>query len=464
MSNLIEENKKLQQRNKELEMIFDSSYDEIFVTDGQGITIQVNSACERNYGIDAKDLIGKTVEELETMGVFDQSVTKKVMDTKQQVTMFQKTSQERFLIVTANPVLSEDGSLQKIICNSKDLTEVKKLKKKLEEMEELVEKYHEEIDELKSERFSGYVFISKPMQHVMDLVAKVSRTDVTVMITGESGVGKTALAKQLHNHSTRQSQPFLTVNCGSLPENLIESELFGYVEGAFTGASKGGKKGLFESADGGTIFLDEISELPLHLQVKLLRVLQEKEITRIGSIKDVPVDVRVIVATNKSLEAMVEEKQFREDLYYRLNVVPIDIPPLRERKDDILPLINHYIDIVENKYDKKVSLSTDAVQHLMNYKWPGNIRELENMMERIIVTASGSEVDVGELPGKITASQQQTVHYDNTDSLKSFLEKQEKALFQDLYKDYPSSYKIAELLNISQSSAIRKIQKHISQK
>ncbi|WP_243292667.1 sigma 54-interacting transcriptional regulator [Bacillus sp. FJAT-47783] len=455
--------KDLEQRNHELELIFESSYDEIFVTDGNGVTIRVNSACERNYGIKAEELIGKSAKQLEEMGIFNQSVTSEVIKSQKRVSMFQKTRNGRNLLVTANPVMNENGEIVRIVCNSKDLTEISQLKKQLSEMENLVEYYNNELKKVSSFHRENFVFESKQMQKVMELALKVAESDVTTLILGESGIGKTALAKIIHDESSRKGKVFKKINCGAIPESLIEAELFGYVDGAFTGAKKGGSKGLIESADDGTVFLDEIGELPYHLQAKLLHVLQEKTIQRIGDTKDIPVNVRFIAATNKNLEKMVEEKTFREDLYYRLHVVPIEIPPLRERKEDIIPLIQRTVEKMNEKHQKNTSISPEVTRILLEYNWPGNIRELENIIERLIVTTDQSVITSSHLPEKFQNLVKGKQLDESSLSLKDWLEAKEKELFCSLYEKYPSSYKIAKLLKISQSTANRKIQKYISQ-
>ena len=226
------------------------------------------------------------------------------------------------------------------------------------------------------------------MHNVMTLTKRLASVNTTVLITGESGVGKGLIAKQLHEEGNRCEGPFVTVNCGAIPDNLIESELFGYAPGAFTGSRSDGKKGLFEVAQSGTIFLDEISELPLNMQVKLLRVIQEREITPVGGVKPIPIDVRIVSATNRDLQDLVRQDKFREDLYYRLNVVPITVPPLRDRPEDILPLIQSNLHKYnENLREHKV-LSSEALTVLLKYPWPGNVRELQNIIERLIITTN----------------------------------------------------------------------------
>ena len=256
----------------------------------------------------------------------------------------------------------------------------------------------------------GIVGRSKEILEVLDLIHRVAPTNATVLLRGESGVGKELFARAIHFLSPRADKPFVAVNCGAIPENLLEAELFGYEKGAFTGAYSS-KKGKFELAQGGTIFLDEIGELPLQLQVKLLRVLQEKEIERLGGTKPVKVDVRIVAATNRDLEAMVREGKFREDLYYRLSVIPIFIPPLRERKEDIPVLVQHFLERFKKEYNKEVTVSPEVMDAFLNYEWKGNVRELQNVLERMVILDNDGVLTVGDLPREIRGGQSERPRY-----------------------------------------------------
>ncbi|MFA6293253.1 MAG: sigma-54 dependent transcriptional regulator [Victivallales bacterium] len=244
---------------------------------------------------------------------------------------------------------------------------------------------------------------SGPMLGVYRLIEKVAKTNSTVLILGESGTGKELVAKALHSSSPRHDAPFITVNCAAMPENLLESELFGYVKGAFTGANLN-KKGLFESAHGGSIFLDEISAMPLSMQVKMLRVLQEKEIRRVGGTETIPVDVRVIAASNENLEEKIERGEFRDDLYYRLSVIPIEIPLLKDRVEDIPLLVSHFLEQYEKENKQPVAISQDALRALFLYKWPGNVRELENVLKRAATLCENNTILLSDLPPAILSS------------------------------------------------------------
>lgn len=294
---------------------------------------------------------------------------------------------------------------------------------------------------------------SNKMQRIIDIIYQVAGVNSTILLLGESGVGKSKLAHMIHQVSNRSDKPFMAINCGTIPESLIESELFGYEDGAFTGSKRGGKKGLFEEADTGTVFLDEIAELPMNVQVKLLDVIQENKIRKVGSTKSQTVDLRIIAATNKDIKAMVDQKLFREDLYYRLNVVPLAIPPLRERKEEIPSLVNHFVKKCNQKYGLKVSLSAEMISRLQNYQWPGNIRELENVVERIVVTNSDEW-----LPGEShSVPSERSIEVKELIPLKEAKQLLERDLISRAYKKYKTTYKAAEALGVDQSTVAKKI-------
>ena len=447
--------------NRELEAIFDSTYDEIFVTDGNGVTLRVNAACERLYGLKASDLIGKNVRELEAQGIFSPSITLIVLKERQRVTMMQTTKTGRKLIVTATPVLDEKGDIVRIVSNSRDVTELTNLHQQLEAVELQVQRYYHELSELRKEhtRVEGIVAQSPEMERVLQLVRKVAAVDSTVLILGESGVGKNAIARVLHQLGKRKDGPFIEINCGAIPETLLESELFGYEGGAFTGARKTGKPGLIEVADKGTLFLNEVGELPPALQVKLLQVIQERRVVRVGGTRPLDVDIRIIAATNRDLEQMVADGRFRQDLYYRLNVVPIVIPPLRDRPEDIPPLVLHYMDRFNRKYGGNKRLSPKTLEVLTVYYWPGNVRELENVIERLYVTVDGPVIEVDSLPQAIKAGLAASLRGPGV-SLKKALEKLEQELILNSFRKHRNTYKVAAELGISQPSAARKIKKY----
>jgi transcriptional regulator with PAS, ATPase and Fis domain len=301
------------------------------------------------------------------------------------------------------------------------------------------------------------------MLEILHLARKVSKIDSTILLLGESGVGKEEIAKFIHKNSLRHDKPFIKINCSAIPDNLIESELFGYEKGAFTGANNNGKKGLFEVANTGTIFLDEIGELSLDIQVKLLRVLQEQEITKVGGLTPIKIDVRVISATNKDLKTMVTEKRFREDLFYRLNVVPISIPPLRERKEDIFPLVSHFINRINKKYTWNKSFSRDALDAFYAYSWPGNVRELSNIVERAAVMSSDPLITCDNLPSIIASLNTiMPIRFDSEIMpLDSAIGIVEKDLIDKAYDKFGNVRDAAKALKIAPSTFVRKRKKYI---
>ena len=297
------------------------------------------------------------------------------------------------------------------------------------------------------------------MGKVIDVVSKVADLGITVLLEGESGVGKNHITNMIHQMSSRRKEPFIEINCGAIPESLIESELFGYEDGAFTGAKRGGKKGYFESAGEGTLFLDEIGELPMNLQVKLLSVLQNQSFMRVGGSKKITMKCRIICATNQDLEDMICNKQFREDLYYRINVVKVTIPPLRERKEEIIPLIYEIIEEFNIKYGMDKHFTPGMVVWLSEQKWPGNVRELRNFIEKVIVTTESRDIDIRTIEDISDGYSPKKSEQDIT--LNEYLESVEKEYIVEMFKKYPSSIKLGGKLGISQSTANRKIQKYI---
>ncbi|HDX9493033.1 sigma 54-interacting transcriptional regulator [Bacillus thuringiensis] len=440
----------------DLKDVFEYAFDEIFVTDEQGIVVRVNSTCERHYQLAAEELVGKHVKELQKDGIFYPSATLEVIEKKRPIELVQTTKSGEYLHVRTRPVFDDEGNLRRVISYSRDLTELYQLRQKVEEMDNQLKTYKKELRE--TYEHEGLIFKSLAMQKIVDTIKKVSIVDSTVLVLGETGVGKSRLVRHLHEVSHRKNESFYEINCAALPTNLIESELFGYSAGSFTGANREGKKGLLESAHKGTLFLDEIGEMPIEIQAKLLQVLQEKTFRPIGGRELKKVDVRIVAATNRDLSEMVKQGTFRKDLYYRLNVIPIAIPPLRERTEDILPLIYHYLQHFNKKYGRDVKLAPSTLQMFVGYPWEGNNREIENVIERIVITVD-DVVTVEDLP----LSMQEAAVEQSGQSLYKMLEEVERNIILKAYKTYGSSYKVAEFLQISQSAATRKIKKFIEE-
>ena len=315
-------------------------------------------------------------------------------------------------------------------------------------------------EQSKNNKFENIIINSKAMRRIFDLISQVAITESTVLITGESGTGKELIAKAIHANSLRRDKPLITVNCGSLPENLLESELFGHVKGAFTGAIKD-KKGLFHEADQGTIFLDEIGEISLQTQVKLLRVLQEGEIRSVGDNQAIHVDVRIIAATNRNLEEEVEKRNFREDLYYRLNVIPIHIPALRSRKDEISPLADYFLKKYSRKLNKDVpKLSSHVLPILRNYNWPGNVRELENVIERAVTLTNKKVLNIEDFSMNLPGSQVSFLRRRKKDQDLSLEQAERVHILECLERCSGNQKMSADMLGISTTTLWRKLKKY----
>jgi PAS domain S-box-containing protein/TyrR family helix-turn-helix protein len=438
----------------ELDAVIQASFDGIIVTDENGCVLSMNDSYQRITGFSRKDLIGKSMHELTRSGVYDHSDVILAIESKKTVTITQKLSNGKSILVTGNPIFNDGGELVRIITNARDFTELDRLRKEVEHANYLRKHYENELNKIRME--DSFVATADSSKQLLGLVARVSKVDSTILIQGESGVGKEIVARELHYQSPRRDKPYIKINCAAIPETLLESELFGYEKGAFTGALKEGKMGIFELANHGSLFLDEVGDIPLHLQVKLLRVLQENEVTRVGGKTPIKISVRVIAATNRNLREMIKEKKFREDLYYRLNVVPIFVPPLRERKEEIEPLINHFLGLFNKKYNLNKTIDPQMINIIKDYEWPGNIRELRNVIERAVVTSPDSIIREINFPGSedhlfVTESGDLP-----TISLKAELEAYEKDLLKKYIEKYGSSRKVASILGTSQTTIWRK--------
>lgn len=376
-----------------LSAIIEHSFDGIFITDKNANVLRINHAYEDITGLKSEEVLGKNMADLVKRKLISQSGSLIVARTKKPVTLQQRFKSGKEALVTSSPIFDKDGTLIMIVTNVRDLTEIYNLKEIVQEKTDAMERLRLELAHIQNPAAEQEVIAKDETTLAAMLLAnRVAPMDTTVILLGETGVGKEVMARYIYQHSHRVKNSFIKVNCGAIPESLIESELFGYESGAFTGANRAGKIGLFELANKGTLFLDEIGELPKDTQVKLLRVLQEQEIMRIGGTKPVKINVRVIAATNRNLEEMVKNGEFREDLYYRLTVFPISIPPLRLRKKDITPLALSFLSKLNQKYNFKKYFSDISIQLLNEYSWPGNIRELKNIVERAIIISSDDEI------------------------------------------------------------------------
>jgi len=447
-----------------LDTIIDSSYDGLWICDHEGKVLRINKASERINEVKAEQVIGKNMKELIAEGLFDKSVTLEVLKRRTSVTIIQQIKGGKRILVTGNPIFNENGEIAFVVTNDRDISELDHLRSQLQEAQALAKGYISRLSELemKGIDLSNIIFQSREMERIIEMALRVAKVDSTILLLGESGVGKGMIAKLIHKQSERTHGPFLRVDCAGIPESLVESELFGYEKGAFTGAKIEGKPGFFELANKGTLFLDEIGEIPLSTQSKLLRFLEDHEIIRVGGTEPKEIDVRVIAATNKNIDEMVVARTFRKDLYYRLNVVPIHIPPLRERREDILPLTFHFLEKFNKTHRKEKTLSPETIEALCKYDFPGNIRELANIVERLLVIVEGKRIEVQDLPNAI-------LNYGPKDSsyrllfegipLKDALKKCEDIIIQNALKKLGSQRETAKALKVDQATISRKIKK-----
>lgn len=447
---------------KMLEAIVQTSYDGIYITDGQANTILINNSYERITGLKREQVVGYNMKELVEKKIISKSVTLKVLETGQSYTLHQMFNTGKNALVTGTPFFDENGTIQMVVTNVRDITELESLKEQYEESKTENIKYKSLIEELKKQIACDDFIVAEDeeMLNLLMLAKRVAQVDTTVIIYGETGSGKEVMAKYIYNNSLRKDKPYIKINCGAIPESLIESEFFGYADGAFTGATKGGKIGTFEAANNGTLLLDEIGELPLSMQVKLLRVLQGGEIEKVGSNKTIKVDVRIIAATNRNLQGMVEKGLFREDLFYRLNVVPLRVLPLRKRRSSIIPTVEYFLKVFNEKYGMEKTLSKEVLKYLYEYCWPGNVRELRNLVERIIITTIGHEVKVNDIPNHIIDAVDMhtgktSVHTKLSDAVESL----EKELICKAFERHKNVRDAAKELGIDPSTFVRKRQK-----
>lgn len=462
--------------------ILDNLSDGLIVTNASGTIIFCNRVAAENYNMTPLKLLNKNISLLTETGIVDQSFRDLAVKTKRTITYEQICSSKNHLINKTTPIFNENDNLEFIIEQTYCAENL------LFDSNFQISPYEAPANTEKSSSIyddsnSMITFKSPAMEPVYNLADNMAPKNINILILGSSGTGKSQLAKRIHDHSTRKTKAFVTINCSTIPENLIESELFGYVKGAFSGANDKGKLGLVDAAEGGTLFLDEIGEISLSTQVKLLQLVQDKTYIPIGGIHPKHADIRIIAATNKDLFQHVRNKEFREDLFYRLAVITITIPSLSERREDIEHLIRHYTHVFNHKHGTNVSFARETVDVMLNYSWPGNIRELEHLIEFLILNTKNDYILPYMLPAEIldpetrpphnashhieaetrckdTTDENSTTLCDSFDSLDEYMEFYEGNLIRELYKTYSSSYKLASRLKISQSKASRLIKKY----
>ena len=452
------------QLSMQLDAIIESSYDGLYITDGDAKTLRVNQAYERISGLKREDLIGRNMRDLVQEGLVDRSVTLEVLRLREPVTIMQDIAGDKHVIVTGNPIFDKKGKISLVVTNVRDITELSRLHRELEETRKISSRYQEELEEHYKLKSASHELIAKSesFRATLKQAVRVSQVDATVLITGESGVGKSILARLIHKMGQRKEGPFVKISCGAIPETLMESELFGYEKGAFTGARTGGKAGLLEVGNGGTVFLDEIGELPLKLQVKLLDVLEDREITRLGGTAPRSIDLRLITATSRDLKQMVREKNFREDLFFRLNVIPLHIPPLRERKEAIIPLIDHFLQESFEATENRKSISPEVYETLVKYPFYGNVRELMNMVERMAILSDEEVITLKDLPPGVKEISRSSLYGELGESLplREAVAKFEEEIIRETISTHGTISKAARILGVNQSTVSRKAKKY----
>lgn len=455
--NISKEMNHVKDLNRELDSIFESSFDGIWLADSRGKTVKVNKANESIFDVSRRKLLDRYPAELIKQGLYSRSAIMLALEKKEVVTLESTTKAGNTVLGTSTPIFDENGKISAVLTNIRDLTQLVELRSQLEQMKGLSQLYQNELQQKQLQKH--FIYRSTKMREVVAKAIRLAEVDCSVIIAGDSGVGKEMIADIIHSNSARKEGPLIKVNCGAIPDNLLESEFFGYESGAFTGANKSGKMGLFELANKGIIMLDEIGELPLNLQVKLLRAIQDRKITRLGGTQGIPVDIRIIAVTNRNLVEMVANKEFRIDLYYRLNVASISVPSLSDRREDISPLINHFLNIFNRKYSKNKIITHSLLDYLVQYNWPGNVRELENLMERLVITVPDTVLTIHDLSSDIYP-QGEINKILELMPLHLAVEHTERQLIRQVYEQFKSTREMAKVLGVHQSTLIRKAAKY----
>ena len=457
----------------DFEEIGDHIYDGVYLADSKGMTLYVNKSYERITGLRAEEVVGRSVHDLMAEGLYFNAVTPEVLRLKKRVdSVGQSLRNGARMLITGSPIFDQHGNIKLVVVVDREITdldamlvELEATKDKIRGVEAVNPLRQREISRLREKSSAELICSSRQMHEILMLVQRVADFDVTVLIQGETGVGKEIIATEIHGGSTRKDRPFICVNCAAIPATLLESELFGYEKGAYTGAAAKGKIGLFELADKGTILLDEIGDMPLELQSKLLRVLQQKELTRVGGTRPIQIDVRVIASTNRDLKALTQAEKFRADLFFRLNVFPITIPPLRERVEDIEPLARYFLDNFNLKYAKKVRIGRDGMDLLLGYAWPGNVRELQNVAERLVLISDRSTIITSDYlmpmlyPDQTCLVSKPKLIPSATApnrTLKAIVEEVERSVIEQALREFGSTRKAAKTLGIDQSTIVKK--------
>lgn len=443
----------------------DNSFDGILISDAQGNVIYVNEQYEVTTGLSREIMVGRNLSDLLREGIINRAISLEVIKTKQSFSTMHSYVSGKSAMSSATPIII-DGELVGVVNNTRNIEKLLELEHQLIKSEEETRNMELEMRTLKKllNRHYDFVCISKTMREVINKADMAAPFDSTILIQGESGTGKEVIARHIHNNSPRKENAFIRLNCAAIPRELFESELFGYEKGAFTGAKDSGKFGLFELANRGTLLLDEIGDLPLEVQSKLLRVIQEKEIHRVGGEKTVQVDVRIIAATNRDLQEMVQNREFREDLYFRLSVFPIQLPPLRDRRDDIVPMIQYFLEKLNSKNNTTKTIESAVLDALENYSYPGNVRELENIVEYLFIISRDHPIRLEYIPGKVLTDVMINNHglekQSRTQNLAQLVKLYEKTLIEDTISRYKTLETASKVMGIHPSTLSRKMKSH----
>ena len=451
--------------SKHVERILDALPEGVFISDAAGTSLRVNRMYEQLTGLTQEQIRGKNVRDLVQEGTFDCILNPEIVRTGRPTTHVQQLKNGKKLVLTGFPVFDSKGDLCLVVTFARDVTLLAQLQDQVAGQCKLIDQINDQLAYIAqgAAKSREPVYASRAMGDVVSLLGRFAHTDATVLILGETGAGKDVFARYTHSLSARSDKILLKVDCGGISESLTESELFGYMPGAFTGASNKGKAGYFEIADGSTIFLDEVGELPLSMQTRLLRVLQDGEIMRVGASSPRKVDVRIIAATNRDLAEGVEAGTFRRDLYYRLNVATVRIPPLRDRQEDVRPLAEHYLAQYTAKYHKAMAFMDVTLDIMSAYSWPGNVRELQNLVHSLVITLSGPLISPRDLPPQISGSIRESSCYSEDilaarRPLRDIMAEMERDFLLKAIEVHGSVQRVAELFQINRSTVFRKLQ------
>lgn len=455
---------------------FDSILEGIYVLDRDGNYIYANASYLKMCAGEKSDFIGLNVFQLVERGYVTESAGIKAFEEKRQVTMVNRVNNNKGYIfhqvITATPIFDGNGEIEYVVAEVMNLHTLN---------QHIQNAYQKNVNKVRISQIKGtdeedeIIAVSDSMKNILSMANLIAEVDSTVLISGESGTGKDVIAHYIHEHSKRSGKTMLALNCAAMPESLLESELFGYVKGAYTGALNTGKAGLIQQANGGTLFIDEVNSIPLSVQSKLLRVLETRKVKRIGALEEESVDFRLIAATNQDLQKCIQEGTFRADLYYRLSVVPIEIPPLRERPADIFPLAWRFMDRYCRRYDRTRILTAEVLDQFLKYSWPGNVRELKNVIERLVVTSSADTFEIKRLPDGFLGGdfmdkkaiprepmnwEMFYVHAPEQFSLKGYIEMCEAQIIEDVLERCGNVRAAAKFLKTDHSTIVRKRQRY----